>query len=364
MGIKLMYSLLNQCYNDIVKLIIDLILAKHNMPKDLYQSKKIIAGLGMNYEKIDVCERNCMLFWKENKNDTECMHCGKSRYVKVINKDGASVPTKVAVKQLCYMPITLRLKWLYLSKETAKQMRWHKEGKHDSEDPDIMSHHANSESWEALDRFNPEFARDPRSVRLGLSMDGFQPHSEVSSPYSCWPVFIPPYNLPPNKCLKQGFVFLTLVILGPKELKKQMNVFLRLLMEKMKEMWKKVDAYDSHLKCRFNLRAVYLWLIHDYLAYGKFVSWCVHGRLNCLICMDDTDALRLQHSNKVTFFDCHRRFLPSNHLFKNDTRLFLKGKTIRKGLPKRKFGADIIKMLDDLKESENGVFEGYGENNN
>jgi hypothetical protein len=80
--------------------------------------------------------------------------------------------------------------------------------------------------------------------------------------------------------------------------------------------------------------------------------------------MDDTDAFRLQHSSKVTFFDCHRRFLPSNHLFRNDTRLFLKGKPVRKGPPKRKFGADIIKMLDDLKESENGVFEGYGENNN
>jgi hypothetical protein len=45
----------------------------------------------MNYEKIDVCERNCMLFWKEHKDDTECMHCGRSRYVKVVNEDGAFV---------------------------------------------------------------------------------------------------------------------------------------------------------------------------------------------------------------------------------------------------------------------------------
>jgi hypothetical protein len=35
MAFKLKYSVLNQCYNDIVKLIIDLILAKHNVPKDL-----------------------------------------------------------------------------------------------------------------------------------------------------------------------------------------------------------------------------------------------------------------------------------------------------------------------------------------
>jgi hypothetical protein len=80
--------------------------------------------------------------------------------------------------------------------------------------------------------------------------------------------------------------------------------------------------------------------------------------------MDDTDAFRLQHGKKVSFFDCHQRFLPSNHSFRNDTRSFLKGKTIRKGLPKRKFREDIIKVLDDLKESENGVYKGYNENNN
>jgi hypothetical protein len=41
-----------------VKLIIDLIPVKHNMPKDLYQSKMIVSGLGMNYEKIDAYEKN------------------------------------------------------------------------------------------------------------------------------------------------------------------------------------------------------------------------------------------------------------------------------------------------------------------
>jgi hypothetical protein len=68
------------------------------------------------------------------------------------------------------MSITPRLKWLYLSKETTKPVRWHP---------------ADSEAWEALDCFDPEFARDPRSVRLGLSMDGFQPHNTDSSLYSC-----------------------------------------------------------------------------------------------------------------------------------------------------------------------------------
>jgi hypothetical protein len=47
-------------------------------------------------------------------------------------------------------------------------MRWHKEGIHDSEDIDIMSHPTDAEAWQALDRFDLEFARDPRSVCLAL----------------------------------------------------------------------------------------------------------------------------------------------------------------------------------------------------
>jgi L-lysine 2,3-aminomutase len=64
-----------------------------------------------------------MLFWKEHKDDTKCMYCTRSRYVKVRNKDGVSVTTKVATKQLCYIPIMPRLKWFFLSEEIVKQMR-------------------------------------------------------------------------------------------------------------------------------------------------------------------------------------------------------------------------------------------------
>jgi hypothetical protein len=144
MAMKSNYNFSNQWYNDIIKLIIDLIPTKHNMQKDLYQSKKIMSGLGINYKKIDVCENNCMLLWKEHKDDTKCMHYGRSRYVEVRNKDGVSVTTKVTTKQLRYIPITPRLKRLFLFEETAKQMRWHNEGKCESEDPDIMSHPTDS----------------------------------------------------------------------------------------------------------------------------------------------------------------------------------------------------------------------------
>jgi hypothetical protein len=69
------------------------------------------------------------------------MPFGSSKYVKVINEDGASVTTKVAVKQLCYISIMSRV----------QQMRWHEEWIHDSEDVDIMSHPMNAKAWQTLD---------------------------------------------------------------------------------------------------------------------------------------------------------------------------------------------------------------------
>jgi hypothetical protein len=115
----------------------------------------------------------------------------------------------------------------------------------------------------------------------------------------------------------------------------------------------------------FHRESFNLILIDEHLILRWFChNWCVHDQHNCPIYMDDTDAFRLQHGKKVSFFYCHPIFLPSNHPFSNDTRSFLKCKTVRKGTPKRKLIADIMERFDDVKELENGMFEGYGENHN
>jgi hypothetical protein len=74
--------------------------------------------------------------------------------------------------------------------------------------------------------------------------------------------------------------------------------------------------------------------------------------------MDESDAFRLQHDWKVSFFDYHQRFIPLSHEFRGDKESFQKGKRDRKGAPKRKLGADIVKMLSE-QESQNGGFKGY-----
>ncbi|WVZ79836.1 hypothetical protein U9M48_027368 [Paspalum notatum var. saurae] len=95
-----------------------------------------------------------------------------------------------------------RFKRLYLSKETAQPMRWSMEEKCEHDD-DIMMHPRDGEAWHALDRFDPEFASDPRSIRFGLPTD------------------------------------------GPKHPRKNLNVFLEQLIEELQELWIGVEEYDG-----------------------------------------------------------------------------------------------------------------------
>jgi hypothetical protein len=45
-----------------MKLISDILLKPHKVPKDIYQSKKMMSTLSLKYEKIDLCLDNCVLF--------------------------------------------------------------------------------------------------------------------------------------------------------------------------------------------------------------------------------------------------------------------------------------------------------------
>jgi hypothetical protein len=114
MAIKSKFTFSNKCYKELLSLINDVLPSNHKMSKDMYQSKKLLSTLDMEYEKIDACENNCMLFYKEHKDETKCLKCDKSRFVEVVNEDGEKVTMKVAHKQLCYMPLMARMKWLFL----------------------------------------------------------------------------------------------------------------------------------------------------------------------------------------------------------------------------------------------------------
>jgi hypothetical protein len=52
MAIKSKFAFSNNCYKELLNLISDVLLENHKMAKDMYQSKKLLSGLGMDYEKL------------------------------------------------------------------------------------------------------------------------------------------------------------------------------------------------------------------------------------------------------------------------------------------------------------------------
>jgi hypothetical protein len=127
---------------------------------------------------------------------------------------------------------------------------------------------------------------------------------------------------------------------------------LKPLIEELKELWKGVETYNVFKKQIFKLRVAYLWLVHDFMAYAIFTGWSTHGRLTCPDCGSGTDCFRLAHGGKITYFDCHRRWLPRKHPFRSDKKNFIKNTVVTKGPPKRLNATEIYAQLNNLVQNE------------
>ncbi|KAF7152175.1 hypothetical protein RHSIM_Rhsim01G0051800 [Rhododendron simsii] len=225
------------------------------IPWNTYEAKKFLRDLGLGYVPIHACINDCALFWKENENLENCPKCNEPRY-KVNDGTGKKIPHKI----LRYLPLTPRLQRLYCCERIAPDMRWHKDKRVDD---DELRHPADAQEWKNFDERFPDFAAEPRNVRLGMATDGFNPFGHMSQSYSMWPVIMVPYNLPPWKCMKEPFCFMSLLIPGPSSIGKDIDVYLRPLVDELKELWKNgVQTYDASTGKKFTMRACVFWTIH------------------------------------------------------------------------------------------------------
>ncbi|XP_013594978.1 PREDICTED: uncharacterized protein LOC106303189 [Brassica oleracea var. oleracea] len=110
-----------------------------------------------------------------------------------------------------------------------------------------------------------------------------------------------PYNLPPEMCMKQEYMFLTVLVPGPNHPKRSLDIFLQPLIDELKDLWSNgVQAFDISTKQNFLLQAVLMWTISDFPAYGMLSGWTTHGRLACPYCMDETNAFQLKNGRKTS----------------------------------------------------------------
>ncbi|XP_010518611.1 PREDICTED: uncharacterized protein LOC104793884 [Camelina sativa] len=339
MTIKTDYNLAEECVDAITDFVKDILPEDNHFPGTYYEIQKLVAGLGLPYQMIDVCEDNCMIYWREDEDRTRCRFCQKPRY----QETSGRVP--VPYKRMWYLPITERLKQLYQSERTAGPMRWHAEHRSNGE----ITHPSDAEAWRHFQSVYPDFAYEPRNVYLGLSTDGFNPFGKHGRQYSLWPVIVTPYNLPPSLCMRREFLFLSILVPGPDHPKRSLDVFLQPLIYELKMLWDHgATAYDVSTKQNFQMRAALMWTISDFPAYGMLSGWSTHGRLACPYCQDNTDAFQLRHGRKTSWFDCHRRFLPARHLYRRSRTLFRKNKQVVDAPPPEVDGNILLEQLRDF----------------
>ncbi|XP_028124706.1 uncharacterized protein LOC114321702 [Camellia sinensis] len=282
----------------------------HMVPGSIYECKKLLRDLGLGYEPIDACKHDCVLFWKENAHLEKCPTCQASRY-RVNDSKGKKIPHKI----LRYFPLKPRLRKLYMSRKTTKDMRWHSDNRVDN---DVGRHPADCKEWKEFDLHYPEFAQETRNVRLGLATNGFNPFRNMSTSYSMWPVILMPYNLPPWRCTKAPFFMRSLLIPGHNQPGNDIDVYLRPLIDELKDLWENgVMTYDAFTEHTFRMHAAVIWTINDFPAYGDLSGWRTKGYLSCPPCNDNL----LSHGliSKIGWVG-HRAYLPDNHFWRKDKK--------------------------------------------
>jgi len=67
---------------------------------------------------------------------------------------------------------------------------------------------------------------ESRNVHLELFIDRFNPFCSFVASYSYWSMILTVYNLLPRICMRQEFMFLSMVIPGPNNPGHNINVYL------------------------------------------------------------------------------------------------------------------------------------------
>ncbi|KAK9054123.1 hypothetical protein SSX86_025200 [Deinandra increscens subsp. villosa] len=320
--LKSEYGWSDQSFTKLLVLLHDMFPEDNELPVSTYQAKKMMCPMGLEVERLHACPNDCILYRKEHADKHKCVVCGASRYKRI--KDSDEVDDDVTkngppAKMLWYLPIIPRLKRLFSNEKEAELLRWHSDervidGK--------LRHVADSPQWRTIDKKYPEFGKETRNIRFGLSSDGINPFGNMSSRHSTWPVLLCIYNLPPWLCMKRKYIMMSLLIQGPRQPGNDIDVYLSPLIDDLKTLWDTgVDVYDAYKKEHFQLRAMIFCTINDFPAYGNLSGYSTKGKKACPICEEETTSRWLKNSKKTIYMG-HRRFLTRGHNFRMKTDEF------------------------------------------
>ncbi|KAK1667891.1 hypothetical protein QYE76_056050 [Lolium multiflorum] len=174
MALKCHRNLCRDGFDELLVIVGSLLPKGHLLPQNFYYSTKLLSDLKMSSQQIHACPKGCMLFREEHADTNYCIKCNSSRYFEVDrNGDGQKRQTTVAKNILRYLPVLPRIQRLFMTEDTAQQMRWAVEGNRYT---DKMIHPSDGTAWKNFVKKFPLKAGDPRSVAIAISTDGFNPY--------------------------------------------------------------------------------------------------------------------------------------------------------------------------------------------
>jgi hypothetical protein len=302
----------------------DLLPMPNKLPKTHYEARKSIRRLGLTYNNIHACPNGCILYAEEYATHDRCPRCMQRRWL-----DGSNnIPARV----IRHFPLIPRLKRMWRSSEIARLLTGHV--KHVSRD-DVMCSVVDSPAWQHInnDVAFGTFGSDDRNMRLALALDGVNPFKLNNTNWSTWPVLILIYNFEPWLVTKKFFISLCILISGKKSpTSSNIDVFIRPLLKELQELWHGVDALDFSQpegNRTFTLRAILMWTISDFPAYGLISGLTCKGYKGCPCCGPNTDARMAKTGDMLSnrsirgtkiVYGGIRRYLPRHHPYRRNRR--------------------------------------------
>jgi hypothetical protein len=182
----------------------------------------------------------------------------------------------------------------------------------------MISHVVDSVEWQWMDQNLGTFGEEDRNIRLGLAINGVNPYGIKSTNWNSWPICLHNYNVPLWFTTKKHFIMLSMIIPGKEFVTcETFDVYLQPLVEELHTLWtdgiRTYDVANSGGSTWFNLRAILLWTIYDFHAYGIVAGCVTKGYKSCPICGPETISRRSAALKKNLNDNQAHRWLPTDH---------------------------------------------------
>eukprot|EP00268_Persea_americana_P046591 TRINITY_DN4806_c0_g1_i1.p2 TRINITY_DN4806_c0_g1~~TRINITY_DN4806_c0_g1_i1.p2 ORF type:complete len:158 (+),score=13.44 TRINITY_DN4806_c0_g1_i1:45-518(+) len=94
------------------------------------------------------------------------------------------------------------------------------------------------------------------------------------------------------------------------------------------------------------MKAILLWAIHDFPAYGHLSGCRTAGKYGCPVCSEGTDSVWLKYGRKFAYMG-HRKFLPIDHPFRSQKSQF-NGKEENGKPPRRLTSSEVLLKMETI----------------